>query len=97
MRIQSLPAHTVRPDSAADRGEMGSSVCAEQFCMRGGAGAGGALGGGGPGQRMNAAATPESTGISSPVVIGRVPLVNASTAIAMCSGSTSSFSTVRWA
>ena len=48
-------------------------------------------------QRRNAAATPASTGISSPVVRVRSPAVSAITAAATCSGSTSCFSSVRCA
>ncbi len=96
-----VPAHTVRPDSATDRSEMGRSVCARRFCMRRAdsvcAGRDCMRGGEAGGQRMKAAATPESTGIRRPVVMGRVPLVSASTASAMCSGSTSSLRTVRCA
>ena len=49
------------------------------------------------GHRRNAAATPESTGMCSPVVCERLPPVSANTASAMCSGSTSRPSRVRLA
>src|SRR5690606_573326 len=48
-----------------------------------------------PAHRRNAAATPESTGISSPVVWDRSPATSTYTALATCSGSTSRFSSVR--
>src|SRR4029079_9970971 len=47
--------------------------------------------------RRNAAATPESTGMCSPVVCARSPAVSAKTAAATCSGSTSCPSSVRLA
>ena len=48
-------------------------------------------------QRRNAAATPASTGMCSPVVWERSPPTSANTAPATCSGRTSFFSSVRWA
>ena len=48
-------------------------------------------------QRRKAAATPESTGISVPVVRENSSETSAVTAIAMCSGRTSRLSRVRWA
>ena len=50
-----------------------------------------------PAHRRNPAATPESTGMCIPVVRDRSPAVRANTAAATCSGSTSFFSSVRWA
>ena len=47
--------------------------------------------------RRNAAATPASTGMCSPVVWRSSPAVSAKTALATCSGSTSRLSRVRWA
>ena len=47
--------------------------------------------------RRNAAATPASTGMWSPVVWLRSPPVRAKTAAATCSGRTSRLSSVRWA
>ena len=49
------------------------------------------------GHLRKAAATPASTGMWSPVVWLRSPPVSAKTAAATCSGSTSRFSSVRWA
>ncbi len=49
------------------------------------------------GHRRKAAATPASTGTLSPVVCDRSPPVSANTALAMCAGSTSRLSRVRWA
>ncbi len=48
-------------------------------------------------QRRNAAATPASTGTCRPVVWLNASDVIATTALATCSGSTSRFSSVRWA
>ena len=47
--------------------------------------------------RRKAAATPESTGMCSPVVCDRSPPMSANTAAATCSGRTSLLSRVRWA
>ena len=47
--------------------------------------------------RRNAAATPASTGMCSPVVRDSSPAVSANTAAATCSGRTSRLSSVRWA
>ena len=53
--------------------------------------------GGDSAHRRNAAATPESTGMCSPVVCARSPPASTKTAAATCSGSTSFWSSVRWA